>query len=290
MISEAVGWKAPYRLVSLWDMFELPIGRLVASFQQVTSASQVLLGAGDGGGVVASEAVLTSIRDALIDLGECCEQMGLPVTKNLTGNVIKCLSVGKKEAPALQRFDRDQVRELDATFQALAQVILHESQTKVAMVLSPEMAKLYSPENPHFGSVVRDKFSRAIPEIDEAAKCRALGRPTASVFHLMRAVELVLKSAHACLGLTSPKSLNWTDWLTPIREERLRRGGTKWAENNFFQEVWQRLDSIKDSQRNSTMHVESIYTEEEARIIFENTRLFMQKVADRMDQDGEPKA
>jgi hypothetical protein len=36
------------------------------------------------------------------------------------------------------------------------------------------------------------------------------------------------------------------------------------------------------------MHVESIYTGEEARLIFDNTGAFMKKIASRMDEQGLP--
>lgn len=70
----------------------------------------------------------------------------------------------------------------------------------------------------------------------------------------------------------------------------MKRNATKWIESDFFQDVWQRLDAVKDAQRNSTLHIERVYTEAEAREVFSTTRSFMQKIASRMDENGEPKA
>lgn len=45
----------------------------------------------------------------------------------------------------------------------------------------------YASKEPLFGKDVAQKFpTEAAFEIDETAKCLALGRPTAAVFHLMR--------------------------------------------------------------------------------------------------------
>lgn len=166
---------------------------------------------------------------------------------------------------------------------------VREAKSKTFLVLPASDAVLYESKSPHFGKDVNDKFSNCKFEIDEAAKCLAVGRSTATVFHLMRAMENVLKSVAACLSVTPPNTRNWGDWLRIIREERLRRG-SKWAENDLFQDIWQRLDAVKDAQRNPTMHVETIYTEEEAKAIYELTKGFMKKIASRMDENGQPLA
>jgi hypothetical protein len=282
--------RAPYVLVSLWEiMFELPIGQLLASFQIVTSHAQsVIYARGNHKGVIYPPEEFAAFLASITSFRECCVPIGLLVTREMAGNVLKCLEAGKVDK-GRRVFDGSELSDLDASLQALSAVILHESKTRVALILSADKIGLYEATEPHFGAEVRDKFPTSTYEINEAAKCLALGRTTACVFHLMRATEVTLKAVHACIGADSPRDKNWTNWLTPIREERIRRT-TKWAENDFFQDVWQRLDSIKDAQRNRTMHPDSVYTEEEARIIFESTRAFMKKVALRMNEDGEPKA
>ena len=42
--------------------------------------------------------------------------------------------------------------------------------------------------------------------------------------------------------------------------------------------------------RNGTMHVEIVYTDEDARILLEATKGLIKKVASRMDENGDPKA
>ena len=53
-------------------------------------------------------------------------------------------------------------------------------------------------------------------------------------------------------------------------------------------DLWQHLNSIKDAQRDPTIHVETIHTEAEAALIFENTKALMKKIASRMDESGKP--
>lgn len=280
-------------LWSYFDMLTLPIGPLLGYAHQLSvlgQLAQVYLR--DNKPIQMASVEHKKLRSNTESFIECCQNVGLIVTKGLAQDVLAEID-GAWSVPAtgFRVFDYPILIRLENKLSAVTHCLKKEAETKRVMVLSPEKAALYDPAEPHFGPEVRNKFPRAIPEIDEAAKCLALGRSTASMFHLMRASELVLRAIHSCLGLPPPNNPNWVTWLTPIREERLKRNkGGGWAENDFFQDVWQRLDSIKDAQRNSTMHVESIYTEAEADLIFRITDGFMKKVASRMDENGQPLA
>jgi Spy/CpxP family protein refolding chaperone len=104
-------------------------------------------------------------------------------------------------------------------------------------------------------------------------------------------IEWVADLRASCIGATPPTNKNWGAWLKAIIDERLKRNvGGKWSGSDFFQDAYQRLDAIKDAQRNSTMHVEIIDTEEMARQVFEATRSFTKKIASGMDESGDPKA
>ena len=61
---------------------------------------------------------------------------------------------------------------------------------KRLFVIEDRKIELYEQDEPLFGAVVQSKFPAASFEIDEAGKCIALGRYTASVFHLMRVLEI----------------------------------------------------------------------------------------------------
>ncbi|MES2973261.1 MAG: hypothetical protein V4757_06615 [Pseudomonadota bacterium] len=164
---------------------------------------------------------------------------------------------------------------------------------KFMLVLDARDASLFAPKLPHFGEMIRAKFPRAVYDIDEAAKCLSLGRSTAAVFHLMRAVEIVLKAISANLALAPQNNPNWGQWLDSIRkgiESRSPIGAKKWSEHAFFQDVYQQLTAIKDAQRNPTLHTETIHTDAEAHLIFRNSESLMQKIAARMDEKGLPLA
>jgi len=167
----------------------------------------------------------------------------------------------------------------------------HELATKFVVVLSPDTVQYFEQKEPHFGDEVLNKFPACSYEIEEAGKCLALGRTTAAVFHSMRILEIALKAIYQCLGLPqlTRHERSWGALLGRIKDNLATRGKT-WAELPLFQVLYERLDAVKDAQRNNTMHVEDKCTLDEARLVFENTKQFMMKLASRMDQGGLPLA
>lgn len=155
------------------------------------------------------------------------------------------------------------------------------------------------PEHPIFGGAVQDKFPSALYEIDESAKCLALERTTATVFHLMRAMERVLIAIRKCLGLPDPTRLSDKNWGTILRDIRLeverrnKPGSLAWKnpeDQHLFADLVGSIAAVKLAWRDTTMHVESKYLASEAQEIFAAVRTLMQKIASRMDEEGLPLA
>ena len=83
-------------------------------------------------------------------------------------------------------------------------------------------------------------------EVDEAGRCLAFSRPTASGFHILRAVELVVKQLIVSLGLTVPpvQRCNWGEYISILRD------------GNAPKEITDLLQVLKDNYRNPIMHPE----------------------------------
>ena len=145
---------------------------------------------------------------------------------------------------------------------------------------------------------VSTKYPEAIYEIDEAAKCLAVGRSTAAVFHLMRTMEIGIRAAARCLEIPDPISPQDRSWGKI--QEKIKKNGieVKWptvssrhaGDGAFFEAIYASLDAVKNPWRNATMHVEKKYTEEEAEEIFNAVKAFMKKLASRCDEEGKPHA
>ena len=58
----------------------------------------------------------------------------------------------------------------------------------------------------------------------------------------------------------------------------------------IFDDLYASLDAVKNPWRNATMHPANKYTQKEAEHVFAAVRGFVMKLADRMDENGDPKA
>lgn len=150
--------------------------------------------------------------------------------------------------------------------------------------LSPQERALFQPEVPLLGEGVGQKLlgSDSHEDIAEAGKCLALGRYTAVVFHLMRAMERALQKAGGILGATiADKNDNNLAWGIIVANldgkiKALPDGPhkAKWSEARAL------LYHVGQAWRTPTMHPKQTYTEQEARDIFAATRSFMIRLAE----------
>jgi hypothetical protein len=123
-----------------------------------------------------------------------------------------------------------------------------------------------------FTSVIKS-FPSAEDDIREAGNCFALDRPTASVFHLMRVLEAGLKVTAKALSVTYK-----TDWGQCFRD--IEKQGDQ--SDQFFKEAIAFLRSIKNVWRNPTMHIERMYSEQEAERILRAVQTFMAHLATKL--------
>ena len=144
--------------------------------------------------------------------------------------------------------------------------------------------------------LLKSETANAYPSIwfdcEEAAKCLCLGRPTASVFHAMRMVEVAIAAISRHLDIPDPSKSDrsWGAMLNAIKTKlddlhppKTRRAG---SEGSKLEGVYVSLDAVKNPWRNATMHVESVYTEEEARHILACVSHLLDKMAALFDENG----
>lgn len=130
-------------------------------------------------------------------------------------------------------------------------------------------------------------------DCEEAAKCLCLGRPTASVFHTMRILEIAIGAISKRLSIPDPSKVDrsWGNMLKAIKAEmdiqHPPKNRTTGCEGSLLEQVYVSLDAIKNPWRNGTMHVESVYTEEEARHILVCATHLLDKMALIFDENGE---
>ena len=144
-------------------------------------------------------------------------------------------------------------------------------------------------DHPPFGDTVEEAFPSARYDISEAGRCLALGRPTACVLHLMRALELSLLSLAAELGV-SLAGKSWNADLNSLQDEIRSRTqkshGEKWKNKDepFFTEAATHFRLVKNAWRNHVAHGRVKFTDEEAEEIYGSVRSFMRHLSVRLSE------
>ena len=153
-------------------------------------------------------------------------------------------------------------------------------------------ALLYASEVP-FGQRVYDQFPSARSDIVEAGKCLSLGQGTATVFHLMRAMEVMLRVLSRELGIGWAPS--WESHIKQISTkmtEHYKKKSVTWKRKEpLFREICGDLNAVKMTWRNPTMHIVREYNLAEANSVYSAVRAFIQRMADaNFKEKGKPVA
>lgn len=231
------------------------------------------------------------VKDNICTLMPHLEKLNAKLTKMSCARLVERLS-------DLQNANR--FADIATSVESIIQRLRDELSLSTVFVLEADKQKYYCPANPLFGGDIEGKFPSSLFEIDEAAKCLGLGRPTAAVFHLMRMMEIGIRAVARCLGIPDPMRAadrNWGNILRAIKNDLDARSGaapTKvWkvaGDKEFFESAYASLDAVRVAWRNTTMHVGNKYTDDEAEHVFVAVRGFMMKLALRCGETGDPKA
>lgn len=185
--------------------------------------------------------------------------------------------------------------QLGRMFDELSNRLTDALRGEYILSLSRNEAEFYEIVTPPFGIEVQTKFPSAIYDIEEASKCYALERSTASVFHSIRSLEAAIRALSRCLSIPDPTRAvdrNWGAMLKKLGAEIERRwpgSSTRLSgDGEFFDTAYAALAAMQNPWRNATMHLSQKYTPDEARHIMDVVKGFMKKLASRMDEDGMP--
>jgi hypothetical protein len=157
-------------------------------------------------------------------------------------------------------------------------------------LLIPDVDRwLWEQPTPLFGKAVIDRFPDATRDIAAAGRCLALDEPTASVFHLMRVLEIGLRDLANRVGHTFPTPVEYQEWGTVIEhieariEDTVKALPKRTAEKNDAAEFYNKAASqfwhFKDAWRNHVMHSRSAYDTRQARQVYSAVQALMEQLA-----------
>jgi hypothetical protein len=234
-------------------------------------------------------AFLRTMADRCTELQRSLDVLGTPVTSLAAAEFRDALT--GRDPPGFEDLENG-IREISTSLR-------RELKLVTLLTLEPREQYYFQPREPLFGADYQSGFSDGGAfDLDEAAKCMALGRPTAAVFHLSRIVEAGIRALARCLQMADPliqPHRQWETILTRIWDEGI---GRKWptaasrshGEGALFESLHARLNAIQAPWRSQALRVESKYTDHEVQQIFGTVRSFMMALAARMDESGLPLA
>jgi hypothetical protein len=270
------------RIVSLSEMLEIKVKPILAAQLLI---NQIMIGMNDEQAKGFHPDTIEHIRQKLEALETELSSLEFKVSLISLARAKAQIS---KEDVTLQGFGHS-MRELHGR-------IMDESEGSFLLTLSPTEVALFEPKSPLWGERVAQRFPSIQDDITEAGKCLGLGRYTASAFHSLRCLEAGILALSRCLGIPDPTKgadRNWSKMLSTIDSERKNRWSAKdllAGDGREFDELYGALAGMQNPWRNATMHLDQFYTEEQATNVFNVVKTFMRRLADRMDEDGLPKA
>lgn len=289
----AAQWeRRPYEPVSWWDVLQFSGSQFFwagAALRQIKT--DCLMGsipvAGDqpifAVGRLIGEYERTQALKNLANVEEQFRSIGLQITADMTNGIAEKLKASESQT---LEWLMDQITVIE-------DLANKEFKKSLFFYIPSERFKFLSfKSNPHvFGDKVADAFPSVTYEISEAGLCLALARPTAGVFHLMRVLEAGLSALGKVFGVSLVHT-NWAPAIEQIESKiRIMHKEPAWKDlpdckerQEFFAQAATHFAILKDAIRNSTMHVRSTFTEEQAEQVFDSTKAFMQKLAERLHE------
>jgi hypothetical protein len=270
-------WLAPlFRLVSLLDMLKFH----ASAFYSLASLLQVKAYPPQP---IRNE-VIPNVEKEVASLGrvkEHCQIIGLDFSAMYVDKIIEVVKEGACTYGKLM-----------GLVEVLQGRISDESSLHLFMQIPKSKAEYF--ESPTlFGQDVANSFSEATYDISEAGNCYAMGRNTACVMHLMRALEVALKAIGIGIGIPDPVTEARNSWGTMLNtfRDRIRAnnraGNADWtASSGFYENARSYLDSVRVAWRNPSMHLEAKYDEQEALRIYNAVKGFMEHIATHLDESG----
>jgi len=261
--------------VSAWDMFRawpLDVVTFFKAYERLIAVSRE--GSLDSG-------TYPGVAEGLRTIADAHEQLA-----NINSS-----AMGARRLADL--IESGEVGDLSGRLAQWLDMVRDEFERCLFLGLTTEEARLYMA--PDLPEEVGDRFPAARQEIGYASRCLALDMPTASAFHSIRALEVVLGIIASELNVA--RGQNWHNALQQIEKElRTRRESQdpevkawerRWGE--FYAEAAQHFMYLKKAQRNPTMHwsTETI-DHRRARQLRQHTIELIEAVAERLSEDGLP--
>ena len=286
-----VSWRVPpFQLVTLYDLMKfyaqnfLHIVSILGHLRNSLYTLEALMETLSNTEAIADWERKYKVTENLQDMKVECEEAKLCDAARQIGIILKRL-----ENPDL-RFEY-----LRVALESVQEAIIGGFQDSTFIRIPEDKIQYYEATHP-FGSDVSDRFPKAMSDIQEAAKCLALGRYTACVFHLGRVMEHVTKQLGKKFSVPNVERENWGAILKKVEKDLDNRKNPQTHKltnaerdrNQKYSKAVALLMAVKDAWRNEVAHPKASYTEEEAKDVYQHVSAFMRQITKDRLTSGKP--
>lgn len=266
------------RVASLWEMISYLNGNTFAAVGNLSQTAHMLHGVegNPNGEVGIISSVFITLHQSVCEVERIAKELDLDATIDCAKDCIDLL-MRHRAGETSYFMDPADCERLSWSLNSLVRAFTSQMQSRVVMVFDSRNSKFVTSDDPPFGKEVDDAFPKASEEISEGAKCLALQRNTAAVFHLMRAMELSVARLSEAIGTGKTTDKEWGKILSDI--EVAIKAMPKGAERDQWSESHTHLYHVKQAWRNTTMHPKKTYTDQQAQSVFDAVRSFMVHLA-----------
>ena len=260
----------PNRTVSLWDMLNTNTSWFVRAINLISWCE----------GVLATNSAIkpqtsTDTVNTIKQMIDHLPPADVPATIAALQNILTAW--GKEGGVAKVR--------LHAMLESVVSNLKAELAGRNMWIMSSSENAIYKTYRKPFGEIVYDNLPTTRDDLSEAAICLSMSRGVACVFHLMRAMEECVGLIAANLTGIRTKKV-WGILLSDIKTaaDQMPKSikKTRWLHAHSL------LYSVKEAWRNDVMHPRQVYTEEQAREVFDATKAFMRHLASLLRAEAEP--
>lgn len=269
----------PYGLVSLWDMLTFKAHAFYDSSRHLERILVVMEHVSPSPNEVVSSDLRELVQPLIEKFIENCGPLNAKLSQKSARRA--CEHLASKEKITSQK--------LGNLVQDIINRFRDEIEGRSLFIVAEEDKEFF--ENPVllFGGEVVTKFPQSIADLEEAGKCLALDRHTASAFHLMRALEVPLQIFAARL-LPDDLRPNWDPIIRKIDEELKLPHAKRSIKGDveFYSNVSAHLHSVKLAWRNRINHLDEPVSPGKARDIFSATKALMVYLAENLPDELRP--
>lgn len=275
MSNAALPWQAHHGLIKAYQLIRLYGEQFARIISTLSFLGGIIAYAKEvGGGITIGDGNRHDVIKHLENLCAQLQELELDMSLSSARELLAAIKENKET-------------EWEFLLRDLHRRIFEQLESVVVLTVPTAKKKYYESHCVLFRQTVLEKFPSIVREADEAAKCFALGRETACVFHLMRILEIGLQALAVALGVPHDKQ-NWENIINNI-EAKIRAigpaAGIDWKiDEQFYSAAAVQFRYFKNAWRNHVMHIRDSHNEESAREIMEHVRAFMRHLSERLTE------